>query len=93
MFKNSQNSDFYKQIKDQYRLTTIVVIYRLPDYQSLLQEFIWQELDIPPDYPRMHKFLDYWIEHIEAPIYSVKIANIDIISPSNFKSIDQIYKI
>ena len=92
MFKNS-HEDFKKQFNDDYRLTTIEITYRLPDYHSILQEFLWQTLDRPPEYPRMYKFLDYWIKNIEAPIYSVKIASVDIIFPGEYKLIDQIYKI
>ena len=90
MFKSS-HEDFKKQFSDDYRLTTIEVIYRLPDYHSILQEFLWQTLDRPPEYPRMYKFLDYWIKNIEAPIYSVKIANVDIILPGKYRLIDQVY--
>ncbi len=86
-------NDFKKQFSDNYRLTTIEITYRLPDYHSILQEFLWQTLDRPPEYPRMYKFLDYWIENIEGPIYSVKIASVDIILPGEYKWIDQIYKI
>jgi len=85
--------DFKKQFSDDYRLTTIEITYRLPDYHSILQEFLWQTLDRPPEYPRMYKFLDYWIENIEGPIYSVKIASVDIILPGEYNWIDQIYKI
>ena len=92
MFKSS-HEDFKKQFSDDCRLTTIEITYRLPDYHSILQEFLWQTLDRPPDYPRMYKFLDYWIKNIEAPIYSVKIASVDIILPGEYKLIDQIYKI
>ena len=87
------DSDFYQQLNDQFRLTTILVIYRLPDYQSLLQEFLWQTLDCPPSYPRMHRFLDYWIEHIKAPIHSVQIENVEVISPSNFASVAKYYEL
>ena len=86
------DKDFYQQLNDQFRLTTILVVYRLPDYQSLLQEFLWQTLDCPPKYPRMHKFIDYWIENIEAPIHSIQIENIEIISPSNFEVISNYYE-
>lgn len=85
--------DFKKQFSDDYRLTTIEIIYRLPDYHSILQEFLWQTLDRPPEYPRMYKFLDYWIENIEGPIYSVRIASVDIILPGKYNLVDQIYKI
>lgn len=86
-------NDFKKQFSGDYRLTTIEITYRLPDYHSILQEFIWQTLDRPPEYPRMYKFLDYWIKNIEGPIYSVKIANVDIILPGRYNLVDHIYKI
>ena len=31
-----------------YRLATAEIIYRRPDYQSLLQTFVWQDLDVAP---------------------------------------------
>lgn len=85
--------DFYSQLNDFYRLTTILVIYRLPDYQSILNEFVWQTLDRPPEYPRMFRFLDHWRKNIEAPIYSVTIENTEIISPDNFDFVDRYYEI
>lgn len=92
MFKDL-HEDFKKQFSEDYRLTTIEITYRMPDYHSILQEFLWQTLDRPPEYPRMYKFLDYWIKNIEGQIYSVKIASVDIILPSKYHWIDQIYKI
>lgn len=92
MFKDL-HEDFKKQFSEDYRLTTIEITYRMPDYHSILQEFLWQTLDRPPEYPRMYKFLDYWIKNIEGSIYSVKIASVDIILPSKYHWIDQIYKI
>ena len=75
------------------RLTTVEVTYRMPDYLSVLQEFIWQTMDKPPEYPRVYLFLDYWEANIEGPIYSVKIANVPIISPSDFKTVDKYFKL
>ena len=87
------DKSFYQQLNDNFRLTTIQIYYRLPDYHSILQEFLWQTLDHPPDFPRTQQFLNYWVEHIEAPIHSVKIANIDVISPSNFRSVAKYYEL
>lgn len=87
------DTDFYLQLSDNFRLTTVLIIYRIPDYQSILTEFLWQTLDIPPRYPRIYKFVNYWIEHIEAPIHSVKIANTEVISPTNFETISDHYKL
>ena len=40
-----------------YRLVTAQIVYRLPDHPALLQEFIWQELDLAPKFPVLNKFL------------------------------------
>lgn len=87
------DKDFYSQLNDLYRLTTILVIYRLPDYQSILNEFVWQTLDHPPEYPRMFQFIEYWRKNIEAPIYSVIIENTEVISPDNFDFVDRYYEL
>ena len=93
MRETGYSKDFFDQINDNVRLTTVEVIYRMPDYLSLLQEFIWQTLDKPPQYPRVYKFLHYWELNIEAPIYSVKIANTPIISFGQLKTVDKYFKI
>ena len=54
-------------------LILVGVIYYLPDYKSLLNEFYCQFDDIVPDIPRVHEFLNYWKNNIEAPIKEVKV--------------------
>ena len=44
-----------RQLKD-YRLITAKILYHLPDYHKLLQEFIWQHYDLSPKFPELHKF-------------------------------------
>ncbi len=68
-------------IKD-YRLTTAEICYRLPDHPVLLQTFIWQELDLCPDFPELHKFLNFWEREIEGKLHSVKVASVELIKPS-----------
>ena len=85
--------DFYDRINDNVRLIIVEVTYRMPDYLSLLQEFIWQTLDNPPEYPRVSRFLNYWDLYIEAPIHSVRIANKPIISYNQIKTVDKYFKI
>jgi uncharacterized protein Usg len=50
------------------------VHYWMPDYNNLLQEFMWQFLDVVPEYPRTHLFLNYWKDNIEAVIHTVEIS-------------------
>ena len=54
---------------------TVNVNYWMPDYRSVLQEFIWQTNDYVPKLPRVHKFLDYWHKNIDAVISEIKVAD------------------
>lgn len=56
--------------KDE-KLVFVNVIYHLPDYNNLVNEFHWQTLDLPPRYPRIRRFVDYWEAEIEAQIKQV----------------------
>lgn len=56
-------------------IVTVQVLYFLPDYTSLVNEFIWQTLDSRPRYPRIHIFLDYWRREIDAVIKEVTICD------------------
>jgi uncharacterized protein Usg len=60
-------------IKD-YRLTTAEIIYHLPDHPQVLQSYVWQAMDIAPDYPELHKFLAFWAREIEGKLHSVRVA-------------------
>jgi uncharacterized protein Usg len=60
-------------IKD-YRLTTAEIVYRLPDHPEILQSYIWQALDIAPEYPALQKFLDFWRKELEGKLHSVRVA-------------------
>ena len=57
------------------RLTIIRVDYYIPDFQHILNEFWWQFDDTPPNFPKAHKFLDYWHKHVKAVIKEVYLAN------------------
>jgi len=81
------NSDFKKQLQD-YRLTTAEIIYHLPDHPSLLQTFLWQELDIAPRFPILNRFLRFWEAKLEGKLYLVKVAHQALIKPSEFRYTD-----
>ncbi len=80
-------SDLEKQLKD-YRLTTAKILYHMPDYQELLQEFIWQEYDIAPKFPELHKFLDFWTREIDGKLHSVYVASKGIITSDDYRFAD-----
>jgi|ERR1700733_9787470 uncharacterized protein Usg len=73
-----------RQMKD-YRLTTAEILYRLPDHPTLLQSYIWQDLDIAPEYPVLHKFLEFWRKEIEGSLYSVRVASCKLINPGRMR--------
>ena len=77
------DSAFEKQIQN-YRLTTAEIIYHLPDHPSLLQSYIWQELDIAPKFPVLHKFLRFWETRLDGKLYMVKVAHEALIKPGEF---------
>jgi uncharacterized protein Usg len=79
-----QESALALQLKG-YRLATAEITYHMPDHPGLLQSFLWQHLDLAPEYPRLHQFLDYWRQHIEAVLHSVKVGRVELISPARVK--------
>ena len=73
---NEARGDPYERCnvpKREYRLTTAEIIYRLPDHPDLLQSFIWQKLDLAPDFPELRRFLEFWSRNIEGKLHSVKV--------------------
>ncbi|MGE0423058.1 MAG: usg protein [Reyranellaceae bacterium] len=73
-----------KQLRD-YRLTTAEILYFLPDHQSLLQTFIWQDLDIAPKFPVLTKFLSFWQGNLDGKLHRVRIASAGLIQPAEFR--------
>ncbi len=69
-----------------YRLTTAQIIYHLPDHPKLLQEFIWQHLDLAPDFPELKGFLKFWERKIDGKLHSVKIASAKVITPGELRN-------
>jgi uncharacterized protein Usg len=72
---------------DGFGLTTAQIIYRRPDHLDLLQEFVWQQYDLFPDFPGLEKFLAFWEEEIEGPLYSVTVAHARLIQPTELQAL------
>lgn len=73
LMKKQSTPDFILELAG-YRLTTIEIVYSLPDHPDLLQVFIWQTLDIAPKFPRSHAFLHYWKQNIEGRLISISVS-------------------
>jgi uncharacterized protein Usg len=71
-----------------YRLTTAEILYRLPDHPSLLQTFVWQQLDLAPRYPVLTKFLSFWKDNLDGELHSVRVASAGLLEPSRYNSAD-----
>jgi len=68
-----------------YRLTTAEILYHLPDHPHLLQSFVWQQMDLAPDFPALHRFLDFWHHAIAAKLHSVTVAQTPILSRAELR--------
>ncbi len=79
---------FRRQL-DGYSLATAEITYRMPDAQSLLQTYVWQDYDLAPKFPELRKFLDFWERELDGPLHSVRIAHSALIKPAEFRMVDQ----
>ena len=81
------SKDFRRQLEG-YGLTTAQILYRLPDHPSLLQTYVWQEYDLCPGFPVLNKFLAFWLETLEGPLYSVTVAHARLIKPAEIRAVN-----
>ena len=84
--KGFASKDFRRQI-DGYGLTTAQILYRLPDHPSLLQTYVWQDYDLCPRFPVLNRFLAFWLETLEGPLFSVTVAHSRLIKPAELRAI------
>ena len=69
-----------------YGLTTAELIYRMPDYQQVLNSFTLQFYDLEPKYPKLHKFIDFCQREIEGPLHSVRFTHQKLIRPGEWRN-------
>jgi uncharacterized protein Usg len=62
----------------EYRITTAEILYHLPDHPEILQTYIWQDLDLAPEFPVLRKFLDFWHRELDGKLHSVRVASVGI---------------
>jgi len=74
-----------------YRLTTAEILYRMPDHPTLLQSYLWQDLDIAPDFPVLNKFLRFWQDTLDGPLHSVRVASKGVISAAELRNAGGLY--
>ena len=76
--------DFVRQLRG-YSLTTAEILYRIPDHRHLLQSYIWQDYDFAPRFPKLIRFLDFWVRNLDGPLATVRVAHVDIIGPAELQ--------
>ena len=79
-------------IQDQlaeYRLATAEILYCLPDHPSLLQSYIWQDLDIAPKFPILTKFLKFWDVNLEGQLFHVTVGSKKIITAGEWAAAEE----
>lgn len=71
-----------------YRLATAEIIYRMPDHREILQSYIWQDYDIAPRFPVLHRFLDFWSHNLDGPLHAIRVASVGLIRAAEFRYVD-----
>lgn len=88
----AEKPGFELMLKD-YRMTLAEILYHMPDHPSLLQSFIWQDLDIAPKYPVLNKFLGFWEKNIDGRLHSVRVDQAKLITPAELRVVDRTFAI
>jgi uncharacterized protein Usg len=73
-----------------WRLTTAEILYRMPDHPSLLQSYIWQELDKAPDFPELHRFLEFWERRLDGKLHSVTVTACAVVTPGELRAVEHV---
>lgn len=82
-----------ERLLNDYRLTTAEILYHLPDHPRLLQTYLWQEYDLAPTFPELHKFLNFWERELEGRLHSVRVASKKLIMPNLYVNAKSIHTI
>ena len=84
--------DFSRQIEG-YGLTTANILYRLPDYSGILQEYIWQDYDLAPLFPELKKFLSFWKRTLDGPLFKVTVAHKALIGEADLRLVSREFQL
>lgn len=88
-----QASPEFRRQMEGYGLTTAEIIYRLPDHPALLQSYIWQEYDLFPKFPELHRFLDFWVKSLDGALHTITVAHARLIRPAQVKAVDAQFRL
>jgi uncharacterized protein Usg len=79
--KSGADQDFLRMLMG-YSLTTAEIFYRMPDHPALIQSYIWQDYDVHPRFPKLHRFLEFWRRNLEGPLLKVRVAHASLNRPA-----------
>lgn len=68
-------------------LTTAEITYRMPDFRSVLQTFVWQEYDLAPKFPKLSEFLEFWRAELDGPLHSVRYTHQKLIRAGEWRNV------
>ena len=77
-------------VLQQHVRITAFITYGMPDYPSLVQEFIWQADDWP-DCRNLRKFLRFWRRELEGPLKCVRVAQSQHVSDAQFRNVQYLH--
>jgi uncharacterized protein Usg len=86
MGRSVASPEFVRQLEG-FSLTTAEILYRLPDHPALLQTYVWQDYDMAPRFPVLKKFLAFWRDRLDGPLYSVRVAHTTLIKPAEIRNV------
>lgn len=81
------SSDIERQLNG-YGLTTAHILYRIPDFESVLQTYVWQDYELAPHFSEMQKLLDCWQTNLDRPQHSVHYTHHRLIGPNELCSVE-----
>lgn len=76
-----------------WRQTTAEILYRMPDHPTLVQTFLWQDMDRWHDnpqltYPRLLRFCEWWNATLDGPIVQVRVAGARVVTAGELRHVD-----
>ena len=76
--------DIELMLMQDYRLTTAEIYYYFPDHPSLLQSYIWQSLDMTPDFPKLTSFLSFWERCLDGKLHSIEVTSCEYVNANDY---------
>ena len=76
-----------------YQLSTAEILYWMPDFPNVLQSFVWQQYDMPPEFPELHRFLNFWKKNIDATLHTVRVACTETMAAPEIRNTEALYRI